>query len=375
LENSYNSTAKLIVLNGGYSVGKDMYPPLIVDRKDPKWLLLEQVLTITTSRRTKQELAKQGITPVTKAGTVLRIALISTFFSVDCAYVIEELRTRRGLRTFAHIAEVPSADDVYRFMSRFDEERFVLFVSGVLNSLCSPSNRRKSGTILVDSTAITLDLNWFRRTFTKTQLLSRDFDWGYSHVHGHYIGYKLTLAVDYPSLKPLAILLHRGSPHDSPLFDKILHELKRRRIKRPGDLVVCDKGYYSYQNYVDGIIDFKIVPVIFSKKNFTKSKLLNKLSYPLSVFGRSDTRDRVRLFKRLVRKLVMCLAHQDLYQNIRSLIEDIFKLAKDAFSLKKFHRYTTRSVKKAVCLNVLLLGLVISLGFRSKKQLQQLAEW
>jgi len=365
----------LIVLEGEYSVGNHMYPPLIVDRRDPKWLLLEQILTITTSRRTKQELAKHGITPVTKAGTVLRTVLIAMFFFVEVAYVVEELRKRSGLRTFAHIAEVPSADEVYRFLSRFDEDRFVSLVSGVLNSLCTRTCRRKPGTILVDSTAITLDLNWFRRTFTKVQLMARDFDWGYSPVHGHYIGYKLTMAVDYPSLQPLAILLHRGSPHDSPLFEEILKELKRRRITRPGDLVICDKGYYSYQNYVDGIIDFRIVPLIFSKKNFNEKKLLNRLSFPLSVFGRSDTRERVRLFKRLVRKLIDGLAHQDSYQAIRSLIEDVFKLAKDAFSLKKFHRYTTRSVKKAVCLNVLLVGLVVSLGFRSKKQLQRLAEW
>ena len=93
------------------------------------------------------------------------------------------------------------------------------------------------------------------------------------------------------------------------------------------------------------------------------------------MFGRSDTRDNVRLFKKLVGKLILGLAHQDSFQTIRSLIEDVFKLAKDAFSLKKFHKYTTRSVKKTVCLNVLLVGLVISLGFRSKKQLQRLAEW
>jgi hypothetical protein len=352
-----------------------MHPPLTADHRDPKWLLLEQILAITTSRRTKQELAKRGITPLMKAGTVLRIAIISMFFSVDCTHVIEELRKRRDLRTFAHIADVPSADNVYRFMSRLDEDQFVLLVSGVLNSLCSPSNRHKHGTFLVDSTAITLDLNWFRRTLTKTRLLSWDFDWGYSHVHGHYIGYKLTFAVNYPSLKPLAILLHRGLPHDSPLFNEILVELKRRRIMRPLDLVVCYKGYYSYQNYVNGVIDFKIVPVIFSKKNFSKVKLLNKMSYPLFIFGRSNTRDRIRLFKRLVGKLTDGLAHQNLYQNIRSLIKDIFKLAKNAFSLMKFHKYTTRSVKKAVCLNVLLVGLVISLGFRSKKQIQQLAEW
>ena len=147
-----------------------MYPPLIVDRKDPKWLLLEQVLIITTSRRTKQELAKHRITPVTMAGTVIRTILISMFFSVDCAYVVGELRKRTGLRKFARITDVPSVDDVYRFLSRFDEEQFISFVSGVLNSLCTTRKRRRARTILIDSSAITLDLNWFKRTITKASL-------------------------------------------------------------------------------------------------------------------------------------------------------------------------------------------------------------
>jgi hypothetical protein len=59
----------------------------------------------------------------------------------------------------------------------------------------------------------------------------------------------------------------------------------------------------------------------------------------------------------------------------RSLIEDVFKAAKNAFSLKKIHRYTTRSVAKTVCLNVLSLGLVISLGFDKKVDLQRISEW
>jgi hypothetical protein len=92
-------------------------------------------------------------------------------------------------------------------------------------------------------------------------------------------------------------------------------------------------------------IIFKIVPVIFSKRNFGERKLLNRLSYPLFIFGRSDTRERVQLFRQLVRKRIDCLGHEDSYQTIRSLTEDIVKLAKDAFALKKFHKYTTRSVK------------------------------
>ena len=102
---------------------------------------------------------------------------------------------------------------------------------------------------------------------------------------------------------------------------------------------------------------------------------MQNLSYPLSIFGRSDTDETVKLFKNLVKRLLDSLGHQDFFQSIRSLIEDVFKLAKDSFSLQKFHRYTTRSVKKAVSLNVLLFGLVISLGFHEKKQLQQLSEW
>jgi hypothetical protein len=246
----------------------NMYPPLIVDRKDPKWLLLEQVLVITTSRRTKQELAKHRITPVAMAGTVIRTILISMFSSVDCAYVVGELRKRKGLRKFARIADVPSVDDIYRFLSRFNEQQFESFVSGVLNSLCITRKRRRSGTTLIDSSVITLDLNWFKRTITKAQLATRDFDWGFSKTHGYYIGYKLTLAIEYPSLKPLCFLLHRGSPHDAPLFDDIVHELRKRRIARIGDMVVGDKGDYSYRNYTHGIHEFKIVPLIFSKKEF-----------------------------------------------------------------------------------------------------------
>jgi len=270
------------------------------------------------------------------------------------------------LRKFAHITDVPQVDDVYRFLSRFDEEQFVSFVNGVLNSLCITRKSRRSRTILIDSSAITLDLNWFKRTITKPQLATRDFDWGFSKTQGYSIGYKLTLAIEYPSLKPLCFLLHRGSPHDAPLFDEILNELKRRRIARIGDMVVCDKGYYSYRNYTQGIREYKIVPHIFARKNFNQDKMMHTLSYPLSIFGRPDTHSTMKLFKNLVKRLLDSLGHQDYFQSIRSLIEDVFKLANNAFSLQKCHRYTTRSVKKAVSLNVLLFGLVISLGFRSK---------
>ncbi|MGB4049367.1 MAG: transposase, partial [Candidatus Methanoculleus thermohydrogenotrophicum] len=47
----------MIVLKG------EFISPLIVDPEDKKWLLLARVLSVTTSRRARQEMAKSGPTP------------------------------------------------------------------------------------------------------------------------------------------------------------------------------------------------------------------------------------------------------------------------------------------------------------------------
>ena len=68
-----------------------MDTPLVIDEKDPKWILLKKILDIITSRRVKQEMAKQGIAPVNLAGTMFKIVLIAMFFSVDITYVVSIL--------------------------------------------------------------------------------------------------------------------------------------------------------------------------------------------------------------------------------------------------------------------------------------------
>jgi hypothetical protein len=79
--------------------------------------------------------------------------------------------------------------------------------------------------ILVDSTDISLDLNWLRKKIKKADLEEKEFKWGYSSSKGYYIGYKLTLAIEYPSLRPVAFLLHQGSPNDAKIYEKILEVL------------------------------------------------------------------------------------------------------------------------------------------------------
>ena len=153
-----------------------MNTPLITDEKDPKWVLLGKILGIVSSRRVKQEMAKQGISPVNLA--VFKIVLIAIFFSVDISYVISELLKRAELRRFAKLVEIPEAKDIYRFLARFDEKQFIGLVLGVLGSICVKRGRNK--VLIVDSTDVSLDLNWFRKKITKADLEGKEFKWGYS---------------------------------------------------------------------------------------------------------------------------------------------------------------------------------------------------
>jgi len=80
-----------------------------------------------------------------------------------------------------------------------------------------------------------------------------------------------------------------------------------------------------------------------------------------------------RLFKALKAKLMDLLKNWQSFKSERSVIEDVFKLAK-SMSLRRLHRYTMRSVYKFVAVNVLLVGVVVTLGFKEKRALQRLAE-
>lgn len=59
---------------------------------------------------------------------------------------------------------------------------------------------------------------------------------------------------------------------------------------------------------------------------------------------------------------------------IRGKIEDFFKLLKQELNMKPIHKYTPKSVKKTVYLNVFLGSLIISRGFYSKTAIRQLSE-
>ncbi|AKB19240.1 transposase, putative [Methanosarcina sp. WWM596] len=58
---------------------------------------------------------------------------------------------------------------------------------------------------------------------------------------------KLTLALEYQTLKPLAFLINEANVSEPKIYPEILKELKRRGILKAGDIVYADRGYFSYE--------------------------------------------------------------------------------------------------------------------------------
>ena len=351
-----------------------MKPPLIPINEDYKWKLLSEILNIFDLRSTRQILSQYEISPLEKSIPALKIVTSSMYFCLEISYVVRELDEKRKLRKFMRIKSVPSEDEVYSIMSSFDPDQFINFIIGVLNNVCS---RRKRGLsqIIIDSTDINLDLNWFKRKISKEMLKDRDFKWGYSTHRGYFIGMKLSLALEYPSLKPLAFVINEANVSEYTVYPQILEELSRRKKIRAGDVLYFDRGYYSYENYVIGIAKYKIVPVIFPRINCNFNKLFDMLSYPLNIFdSKRNTKKEKKLYKRLLAKFKYLMENWGGLKPVRSLIEDVFKVAKKTCNMENLHRYTMRSVKKYCSLAVFLTGAVTAFFISDKKGLQRLAE-
>lgn len=174
---------------------------------------------------------------------------------------------------------------------------------------------------------------------------------------------------------PIAVLVHSGSPNDSKIFIEVLEELHKRRIIKRKDIIYFDKGYYALKNYIIGINKYKIVPVIFPRVHFKEEKLRDQMSYPLEVFLKNKhaeiiKKDTEEIFKVLCEKLKKWKE----FKPLRGLIEDFFKVGKDAFGLGKFHSYSEEAMKKNIYLCILLTVLIVQQGYKTKTQLQRLAE-
>ena len=259
---------------------------LNLDIKDPNYCLLKEIFKIMDSRETSEILASFGFKNLDKQVFTFKIIFIGMFFGFDISFILSELESKEELRKYFNISEVLSADQVYKNLSLQKSDNLMKALNRILNSR-NRVKRRGKKIFIVDATPVDLDFNFQRNKKTKKHLKTLNLKWSYSSSKGFYIGFKATVIIDFDSMNPVCILIHSGAPNDAKLFDPIIETLQKRRIIQKGDTLIFDKGYYSYENYQIGISKYKIVPFIFPRDNFKRTKLNDKLSYPLQAFKKT----------------------------------------------------------------------------------------
>jgi len=340
--------------------------PVYPIKGDERWELLSKIIDKLETREAKKALARYKITPVNKALEILKVIILAMFFELEISYAVAEINKRLELRKFLKIDGEVKLKSVYSFMSKFESEQFINFVLSTLN-VNSKRRKNKPSLLILGWTDISLDLNPFRRR----DLENKPYKWGYS-TKGFFLGMKMMILIDYRTLTPLFFHVYPANVHESRIYPLILKMLKRKKLIRFGDAIIMDRGFYGYKNHLIGI-RYGIVPLIIPKRNFRLEKLKGMLSYPLTVFNSKNVDKEKKRYKRLVKKLVDGLKEN--LKSLRSIVEDVIKLGKEAYSMKQLHCYSFEPVKKRCSISVLLAGITFKLGFREKKVIQKLSEW
>ena len=207
------------------------------DKKDPVWKLFSKLLKVIDSDSFKEELSRNDLTSIKKHQMMLKIVLLGMFFQLDVSYVHDQVENHVKLRKFLGIDELLSLKQIREIYHRKEESKYLELCLKTLNKM-QFKNIRNVKTIMFDSTSITLDLKFNGKYLSKQELLTKDYKRAYSTNEGHYAGFKMTLAIEERSCKPLAILIHPGSPNDTKIFNDMLQELKRRKILKKWQLIL-----------------------------------------------------------------------------------------------------------------------------------------
>ena len=340
--------------------------PLNPDSKDPIWTLFGKVIKLIDSRTFQQELARNGLQSIKRYQIMLKIVLLASYFDLEVSYVHCEVKNREKLRKFLNIDHLLTLKQIREVYSQQNEQKYLEMALKTLNKL-EFKKIRDIKTVLIDSTSILIDLKFNGKYISKQTCLDKDYKRGFSTSKGHYAGFQMTIAAEYETLRPLAILIYPGSPNDAKIFDEMMSELKRRRLLRKGQLIVADKGFYSASNYLIGINKYKIIPLIFPRKKPTLEVLKDKITNPLDYFDHNNKSGAI--YKTLRERLFELLPKWEDFRRTRWKIEKVFQFLKQNLGLGHIHAYTKRSVYKKAYLNVLLLGILISQGYNEIQEI------
>ncbi|MDR0913399.1 MAG: transposase [Methanobrevibacter sp.] len=264
-----------------------MMIPLISDEKDTIWYLFGLVIKVIDSRSFQEDLVRNGLKSNVKFRNMLKIILLSIFFQKNISEVYDQIINSSKLLKFLKIKKLGSLKSIYELYSRHNDCNYLELTLKSLNKL-KFKRIRSLNAIILDSTPITLDLKFDGKFLSKQKLLKKDYKRGYSTNIEHYAGFQMTLAIEQETCKPIAILIHPGSPHDTKIFDDMMNELKRRRILRKRQVILADKGFYSLNNYLIGINKYYTVSLLFPKKKPYLITLIERIQNPIDYCGENN---------------------------------------------------------------------------------------
>ena len=211
------------------------------DEQDPNYSLLNKIFNIIDSRSTDNILARNGFKHLKRFKTAVKTIFLASYFENEVSFTVDELFNKSKLVEGLNFEMVLSAQEVYEEISSCDKDNLQNAVNSILKKL-NKGYKGENRTLLVDATPGDVDVNFRSKRITKKSLEHKDYKWAWGTALGNYLGFKITLVLDYDTKMPVLFMLASGSPHDTHMVPKILKELKRRKMIRTGDKLLFDRG-------------------------------------------------------------------------------------------------------------------------------------
>ena len=342
-----------------------MLSPLIPDINHPKWIIAIKILEIVASPRAQKMAGRLKISDIDDFLLSIKLLVLSDIFERDISNLILEINSNYELKRLLKVNSYIKSQSIYKLLSKMDYEHTYSFFRRLFYRKRT-SSRRKAEIIIIDTTSIVIDLNLWRN---KHRIGKNDkkYKYAYDHSSGYYVGFKLILAINR-DLQIIGFKIHRNSPHDSKLLISFVENLIRSKLIRQGDIIVCDKGFTSKQNYQTLINRFYVIPILYPKKNTNMDKIIDELNPPLDVFFYNKY--KLQLWIKIVSDFRKLIAKWEEFKPIRSEIEDLFNVAKNCLGMKQIHQYTEASVEKKVSRIIFLTPELIHLLFEQNIEIK-----
>ena len=220
-----------------------MLPSLNYDSKDPKYSSLSEIFKIIDSKKFRDTCSRNSIKNRQMMIDSVKILFTSMYFDYTISDVVNELNRSRKLRKFMGFSnEIPTAEQIYEYMSRYSAEQYCKIVNSTLMRF-NKQNRGTYNRFIADATPYACNFNNDKHFIPKEHLEKLKLKWSFSTTKGHYIGFKVTVVLNEKTMAPVSILIHSGAPNDSKIFDEVLQDLHRRRIIKRKDIILFDRGY------------------------------------------------------------------------------------------------------------------------------------